>query len=1131
MKKKPIGEKYALLLSNFKHIFRVMKLTFLLFLLCISSVWANNANSQTTKVNIQAENMHMKDIISQIESQTDYLFVYNNENVDLSSKVSLNASNISVAEVLKIIFKNSDVVYAVEGNNILLMKNTAEGKLQNGKRITGKVTDAKGEAIVGANILEKGTTNGTTTDVDGNYVINIPSSSIIQISYIGYITQEYPVPNKTSLDIVLKEDLQALDEVVVVGYGSQKKEVVTGSITTMKAEDIALSPSGNMAAGLAGRLSGVIINTRTGEPGSEGTSIRVRGQSSFTGSNDPLYVIDGIVRTEEGGILSRLDPEDIESITVLKDASAAIYGSRAANGVILVTTKRGKAGKKPTISISYNHSFSQPTRVVDMADSYSYARAQNLANQIVGLTPPWSDEELQKFANGSDPMHYPNTDWYRVIQKNWSHQDKANLQLSGGSEKFNYLVSAGLLNQGSPYNNGAMKNRMYNVRSNIDAKVNDYIKVTFDLFGKNTNHVLTALGPASGGGLYGWTALSAPTGHAYWPGTDLPTNRGWGNYSPIPLSSGDAGYTDLTSWVFNGQSTIDISLPWVKGLSVKGSFAYDYYGRNKKLFENVYYVYNYKEDTNTYEKIQGHTGAPQLSIEEIRTEYLTANARINYTNTFADVHTVDAFVGFEQNQSKSTLLDAMRTNFPTSALEELNAGDANTQTNHGGSEKTARQNYFGRFLYDYDHKYMLQFQFRYDGSQNFPQGRRFGFFPGISGGWTISREDFMKNITWLNMLKIRGSWGKMGNDIVSDNNKFQYMTMYTLADGSVFNGTQYQGILQANTPNQFITWEKAETYDIGLETGFLNNRLTFEFDWFKTLRKDILAKRNASIPTFTGLSLPDENIGKTENKGVELMLGFRDNPTNDFSYSVSGNLTYARNKVIFKDETPMAETYQKEEGKPIGAALRYEAIGIYSEADIADPNVPKRAGTVAGDIKIRDVNKDGVINTLDRVRQDLTNIPEIVYGININLSWKQFDLVLGFQGQARAVFYLREDWVNPATSAGGANILQWWTEDTMTPDNPNGTKPRLGTAYGVSGTTFTQISANFFKLKNAEIGYNVPRDISSMIGLERARIYLSGTNLFSFDHTGKFGIDPEVANGGWDLNPMRLINLGINVSF
>lgn len=1125
--------KQAIPLPDCRKLLRIMRLAIVCLLLGTNMMWGAPTYAQRTSLELNLNNVELEDVFEAIRRQSEFEFFYNNDLVNASVKVSVRLKDADINEVLNQVLPPA-YEYKINDRYILISKKKKEESVvispqpqQTNKIIQGKVVDTQGEPIIGGNILEKGTTNGAITDVDGRFSLSVNDGAVLQVSYIGYVTREISVRNQSNITITLSEDLKILDEVVVVGYGTQKKEVVTGAITTMKSEDISLSPSGNMASGLAGRLSGVIIITQNGEPGADGSTIRIRGNNS-TVANDPLYVVDGIVREEEGGILSRFDPEDIESITVLKDASAAIYGSRAANGVILITTKRGKVGK-PTLSLSYNHAFTQPTRVVKMANSASYATAQNLANEMRGIAPRWTDEEIRKFADGSDRMHYPNTNWYEAVQKDWSGQDKVNMQLTGGTESLAYLVSGGFLDQGSPYRNSSMKNRMYNIRSNIDAKINDYIKITVDLFGKNTDRDLSVWGQASGNGMYSWIGLSAPTAHAIWPGTDYPTNRGWANLNTLALSSGDAGTTKTTNWLFNGQSTIDISIPWVKGLSAKGSIAYDYSGQRYKQFEDVYYVYDYDESTNTYEKIKGHTGAPQLTIEEKRTEYINGNVRINYLNTFAGVHSVDAFVGFEQNESKFTSLNGRRTNFPTGALEELNAGDANTQTNESASSKTARQNYFGRLLYDYDHKYMLQFQFRYDGSHNFPSGNRFGFFPGISGGWTMSRENFMQNINWLSNLKIRGSWGKMGNDYLKES--FQYLTMYTLADGSVFNGTQYQGISQANAPNPYITWEKAETIDIGLETGFLNNRLTFEFDLFKTKRSDILTKRNASIPGFTGLTLPAENIGETENKGLEMMLGFRDNPTKDFSYAVSGNFTFARNKVIFKDETPMAEAYQKEEGKQIGAELRYKAIGIYTEADIADPNVPKRAGTVAGDIKIWDANGDGEINSLDRIRQDLTFVPEIVYGLNFSLSYKLFDLILAFQGQARSVFNLRQDWVNPATSNGGANILQWWTEDTYTPDNPNGSKPRLGTAYGVGGTTFTQISTAFLKLKNAELGYNIPKDVSSKVGLQRARVYVSGNNLFSIDKTRKFGIDPEAANGGWDLNPMRLINLGINISF
>lgn len=1141
MKKNYEGNTYAPLLSNFKHIFRVMKLTMLSFLLCISSALANQANSQTTRVNIHVENSETKDIISQIEAQTDYLFVYNLENVDLSHRMSLNAANTSVAEVLKVIFKNSDVVYAVEGNNILLMKNETQASQQNGRRITGKVTDSKGEVIIGANVVEKGTTNGTTTDIDGNYSLNVSPSSVIQVSYIGYITQEYSTQNKPSLNVALKEDLKALEEVVVVGYGTQKKEVVTAAITTIKADDIAVSPSADLAAGLAGRLSGVIINTRSGEVGNEGTSIFVRGKSTYAkDGTEPLYVVDGIARSEEDGILSRMDPNDIESISVLKDASGAIYGSRAANGVILITTKRGKAGVKPTINVTYNHSFAQPTRIVKMADAATYATAHNWANLAKGLDPTYSTTEIQKFADGSDPLNYPNTDWYRTVQKSWTHQDKANLSLRGGSEKVQYFMSGGFLNQGTPFKNGFTNNRQMNVRSNLDAQVNKYIKVSLDLSAKKLDRVLPRDGSVNGGSMYSHVALNLPTILAKYPGTDFAAPARDGD-NPLVQTSGEAGETNTNRWLFNSQANITIDIPWVKGLSVIGSVAYDFYHQKFKQFKNVAYVYNYDQASNEYSKVMVPTvSSPSLTVEEKRTESLTGNVRVNYRNTFKDVHTIDAFLGFEENQSNSNMLKGYRGNFPSGVIPELPFGDSNTQTNNGSLSETARVNYFGRALYDYDSKYMVQLQFRYDGSQNFPKGNRYGLFPGVSAGWTLSREKFLSDVSWLDNLKLRASWGQMGNDAVA---AYQYLVLYgmssdpvfdnTQASDAVFNGALASGLHQKGTPNPNITWEVLNSYDVGVESRFFGGQLSFEFDWFKSHRTNILTKRNASIPAFTGLSLPDENIGIADNQGIEFMLGHQKMVNKDFSYSISGNFTYAKNNVVFSDEVPMAEDYQKSEGHPIGSSLRYKAIGIYSEADMNDPNTAKRPGTMAGDIKILDANSDGEINSLDRIRQDLTDIPQIVYGLNLGVTWKQFDISLLFQGQAKVINTIQDTWVDP--SAGGAgNIMAWWTEDMWTPENQDGTKPRLGTPNRIGGTTLTNINASFFKLKNAEIGYTLPASVRGKIGVANARVYLSGTNLFSIDHMSSMGIDPEATgsgSGGWALNPQRLINLGVNVSF
>lgn len=1090
-----------------------------------------NLTVSSQNITLKMSNITVKQAMDELKSRSGYSFVFSSADVDTGKKISVSSENQSINAVIEQILRGQGLTYEIQGKNIILKKVNVSDQQVPKKNITGSVLDVNGDAIIGANIVVKGTTNGTITDLNGHFSISdVSSNAVLVLSYIGYKDKEIHVNNQSDFKIVLNEDTQALEEVVVVGYGTQKKEVVTAAITSIGADDIAVSPSADVAAGLAGRLSGVIINTRSGEVGNEGTSIFVRGKSTYGSNTEPLYVVDGIARTEEDGILSRMDPNDIESISVLKDASAAIYGSRAANGVILITTKRGKTGLKPTINVSYNHSFAQPTRIVKMADAATYATARNWANITKGLEPTYTEEEIRKFADGSDPLNYPNTDWYRTVQKTWTHQDKANLSLRGGSERVQYFMSGGFLNQGTPFNNGFTYNRQINVRSNLDAKVNDYIKISLDLSAKKLGRVLPRDGSVNGGSMYSHVALNLPTILAKYPGTDLAAPARDGD-NPLVQTSGEAGETKTDRWLFNSQANITIDIPWVKGLSLVGSFAYDFYQQKYKQFKNVAYVYNYDQATGEYSKIIVPTiSSPSLTVEEKRTENLTGNVRANYHNTFNEVHTIDAFFGFEESKAKSSMLKGYRGNFASGVVPELPFGDSNTQTNDGLWGETARINYFGRAMYDYDNKYMLQFQFRYDGSQNFPKGNRYGFFPGVSAGWTISREAFMSDINWLDNLKIRASWGQMGNDVVD---AYQYMVLYGLTAGSVFNGAQVSGLSQKRAPNPNITWEVSNSYDVGIESRFFGGQLSFEFDWFKSRRTNILSKRNASIPAFTGLSLPDENIGIAENQGIEFMIGHQKSVNKDFSYSISGNFTYAKNNVVFSDEAPMAEEYQKAEGHPIGSSLRYKAIGIYSESDMADSNVPKRPGTMAGDIKIWDANGDGEINSLDRIRQDLTDIPQIVYGVNLGITWKQFDLSLLFQGQAKVINTIQETWVDPS-SGGAGNLMQWWTEDMWTPENTDGTKPRLGTPNKINGTTFTNINAAFFKLKNAEIGYTLPVAVREKIGVANARVYLSGTNLFSFDHMRGMGIDPEATGsgyGGWALNPQRLINLGVNVSF
>lgn len=914
-----------------------MKLTFLFFLLCITSVLANPANSQTTKVNIMAENTRMKDVISQIEAQTDYLFVYNYENVDLSHKVSLKVSDMSVAEVLKIIFKNSDVRYAVEGNNILLLKNEVSGQQQNGKKITGVVVDAKGEAIIGANIVEKGTTNGTTTDVDGKFSLLLPEKAIIQLSYIGYLSKEMSVNNQSNITVTLLEDSQNLEEVVVVGYGTQRKATLTGSVAAVKGAEIVKSPSVNVTQSLAGRLPGVIINSRSGEPGKDDPSIMIRGRGT-TGETDVLVIIDGV---ERGG-LGQLNPNDIENITVLKDASAAIYGSRAANGVILVTTKRGAEGK-PSINFSFNQGYSQPTRNPRMADAYTFAKMTNNIELTEGRDAVYSDTELQKYRDGSDP-NYPNTDWYGYIVKKLTPQHRSNVSVSGGNDRAKYYFSLGELMQKGQYKNGSTEFRSYNLRSNVDVQVTDNLKVGLNVSGRIDNrHYPFRTNNELNSHIY----LYQPNWQPYWPGTDyMQPLRGSENIHNWVTDN--AGYQQEDTRTAQGSLTFKWDLPWIKGLSVDGTGSYDFGGVYTKKFEKPTYVYQMDKQTGEYAKtLSGMSPAlANLNNKSYAVTQLYFTGKINYARQF-DLHNMGVMVGYEQIQIKNSTLEAGRSDFLSTSLPEIDMGssDKSKQSNRGFSGQDARQNFFGRVNYDYAGKYLAEFTMRVDGSSKFPKNKRYGYFPGASLGWRMSEESFMKNLDFISNLKIRGSFGKMGNDIVDP---FQYMMTYGFKNNYVIGNNDVSGLVQTNVPNPYITWETAKTWNAGFDASLWSGLLDIEFDYFNSRRSDILTKRSASIPEYTGLELPDENIGIVDNKGFELVLSHT-NKINKLSYRLSANVSFARNKVVFADEQPAAESYQYFTGRPHGAGLYYKALGVFKDQAQVDAT-PHLPGTQPGDL-------------------------------------------------------------------------------------------------------------------------------------------------------------------------------------
>jgi TonB-linked SusC/RagA family outer membrane protein len=988
--------------------------------------------------------------------------------------------------------------------------------------ITGEVKDTNGEPIIGANVVEKGTTNGTVTDVDGKFSLNVAENAVLQASYIGYITQEISVLSHggggKSLLITLLEDTQALDEVVVIGYGTQKKVTLTGSVASVKGEEIIKSPAVNVGNALAGRLSGVTVNNRSGEPGNDDPKIYIRGRST-TGKDDVLVIIDGIER--DG--LGQLNPNDIENITVLKDASAAIYGARAANGVILVTTRRG-INARPVINVSFNQGYTQQTRKPKVANSYQYALMYNEIEAGEGRPDRYSAEELQKFRDGTDP-YYPDTDWYDFITRKLTPQHRSNLSVAGGSERSQYYISFGEVFQSGHFKNGTTETRQYNLRSNVDTKVTDWLKVSLNLSGRyDKNHY-----PTFGNwDLYSHIFLDQPDWQPYWPGTDLlyPCR---GSESLVNRVNDNGGFIDKEIKVFQSNLTLRVDVPQVKGLWVDLTGSYDTYHTFNRRFDQPTYVYYMNATTGELERGRTSYNADQPVLRNSMTmrtlSYLTA--KINYERTF-DVHNVAAMLGYEQQQIFQRDFWAERGGFLSGALPELFAGssDKTLHNNDGRASQGARQNYYGRLTYDYSGKYLAQLTFRYDGSPNFPTNKRFGFFPSASAGWRISEEPFMKEMDYLSNLKIRGSWGKMGNDLVD---AFQYLTAYGYGSPYVIGNKDVNGLVQSGVPNPNITWETAVTWNAGLDAQLWNGLLGVEFDYFKTRRSDILTKRSAIIPDYTGLVLPDENIGIVDNKGFELVLT-HDHAIGDLRYRLSGNVSFARNKVIFSDEQPAAEPYQLATGKPIDAQLYYISLGIFKDqADI--DSYPHFLNARPGDIKYEDVNGDGNLDSRDQVRFGETKTPEITYGLAASLEYKSFDLSLLFQGQENAQVYFGGYFPIMSYSLGNFSTYRW--ENHWTPANTDATMPRASLDAGNNNVQSTHwlFDSGFLRLKNVELGYSFPKRLCEKLSMQNIRLSLSANNLFIlYDHMKEAGYDPE-ADDYWYYPQQRTFNAGINITF
>jgi TonB-dependent starch-binding outer membrane protein SusC len=1018
------------------------------------------------------------------------------------------------------------------------------------KTVKGVVRNDKNEPVAGATVTVKGTKTATSTAPDGTYTIQVPSgSNILQFSSIGFATLEITIDGKNSIEVQMQASATQLGDVVVVAYGgSQKKATVSGSIATVKGEEILKSPTINVSNSLAGRVPGLTVVAQGGEPGNDFSSILIRGVNTF-GNATPLFVIDGIP-LQGSDKLQRIDPSVIESITVLKDASAAIYGSQGANGVIIITTKRGKAGKL-SVSASFNYGIASPTKLPKMLNSFDLATLHNEALLDSSIPAPslhpakYSVYELAGYLKNEDPWLYPNTDWVNEVLKKSAGQSYANVTVSVGSEKVRGSVSIGSRYQDGFYRNGSNKYNQYDIRSNMDMNVSKDILFSVDLNGRFDKGQFAT---ADAGRIFSQTIYASPTRHAYWPNgiVGQPTDPTGQSGSPVAISTPLSGYNNTDNYVLNALAKLNIKIPWVPGLAVTGNATIDRSFANGKAW-TIPVNYNEWDGASTTSPVftinkQGDL-LRTLSERQSRNKNYLVNFLVNYDKKFG-IHSFKVLAGYEEYERAFNSLATTRKGFDADNLDELVYGSSNgeqiIQNNPGA---TRWRNYIGRVNYDFNSKIFVEFVARYQGSSIFSSDNRWGFFPGGSVAYRISEEKFWKNsLPFINSFKLRASYGQTGNDLVP---QFQYLSLYNTfyanyveqagPNGPLINNVVlYSGV----APNKSATWEKANQLDIGFDAEIINNKLSITFDYFRNKRTDILAKKSGGIPSSTGIVPADENIGEFLNRGFDFNIQYKKS-AGQFKYQVGFNGLYAKNKILFWDEVVGRPDYQKTTGHPLGSGSYYHVLGVFHDAsDLAKYTAQVNGVTpTLGDLIFEDVNGDGKVDNLDLKKSDKSNTPVFSAGITTNFQYKNFDLSILFQGAVGAERYMR-----PTFGLDG-NYLQSFFDKRWTLDNPNTNFPKVfsgQSAYwsdpnGVFNTFFVR-KTDYVRLKTVELGYNLPKPLVSKAGIQGIRVYVSTYNLLTYAPDLKdFYTDPEESIRdqfyGESYPLQRIVNFGINVNF
>ncbi len=1138
---------------------RIMRITLFLLLVTILHSYANDAYSQKARLSLDANNQKLVDLLDDIENNSEFFFLYNEKLIDTEREVSISVKNRKIDEILNELFAGTDVVYTITDRKIILapsfLSESEAGRQQNS--VSGKVTDSRNQPLPGVTVVVKGTITGTVTNTDGNFSFAIPpDAETLQFSFVGMRTQEVSIDGRTTFTVVMEDETIGIDEVVAIGYGTMKKVNLTGSISNVNAEELTSVPMPTIAQSIMGRASGVYVKNTNGQPGETEISFNIRGFGS------PLLIIDGMPATSED--FKQLDPNDIKNFSVLKDAaSAAVYGARAGNGVILVETKRGNISEAK-ITYTGNYGLQFFPVVPDFVTSEQYARMENLSRYNQDLDPVWTDEQIEIFANGSQPNRYPNNDWWDLTLRKFAPQTQHNLNIQGGTDKVKYFVSGGYFYQEAMPRADDTEFKRYNLRSNLDVKISEKFNVGVDIALQYQDY----LGPvfqmerssaAAGNktGIMGKIYRHRPYGPSpdQYPESEYLTSYPGADINPLIYAEMDnGGYKSWNTLTGDLKFSFAYQLPF--GIEAKANYRlYRRYDKDKQ-YELKTPVYNYDWDSEEY-SLRSYLNDPSRLYERMQiNNNIDQQYYLTWGKDFND-HVVNALAVYEILSNDNNWFEASRIRYDFD-IDYLFAGPDLDKDNNGSAGEDGRKGLITRFNYGYKGKYLFEFNSRYDASPRFPKETRWGFFPSASVGWRLSEENFIKdNISYLTNLKLRASYGKLGYD---NTGQFQYLETFTITSAYIYDESTNElnkGIRADAIPNPEITWEKMTTTNVGLDFNLWESKLEGSFDYFYRLRTDVLGSRILSLPNTVGASLPQVNYAEYDNRGFEINLS-HSNKVGEFNYLVGGNLAWNREKTVFVDQNEFASQEAFRRGNRIGEWTDnfwgVKTDGLFTSIEEiqnwADQDGRNNATILPGDVKKIDYNGDGRITAEDNVIIGRGVFPKLFFGLNMSLNWKSFDFNMLWQGAGlydvnvqsapdyRLPFYAgNTPFTYMLTDAYIPEGNPWLPANTVNAkfplyrtDNYNRSHPSY------ASSDFWLIKGDYIRLKTIELGYTLPESLLGKWGIDNCKFYVSGYNLLTFSALSRFYMDPEIDTSaarvmGDYYPPVGTYNLGVVLKF